>query len=173
MAESFQHKIDDVRTPRVHITYDVETNGSEPKRELPFVVGVLAALSGHREEKELGKLDKRNFVSIDRDNINEVMANAAPVLNLSVANTLSDDGSKMRVSLAFNHMKDFDPDKVAAQVPALKKLLDMRARLKEVQSRISTNAELGDLLQEVLANTAQVQEVAKEMGIETQPQGGK
>jgi type VI secretion system protein ImpB len=167
MAGAYQDKLNRVRRPRVHITYDVETDGAKEIKELPFVVGVMASLSGHRDEKELGPLRDRKFVEIDRDNVNQVMQDAAPTLNLSVNNTLSDDGSKLRVGLKFNSMEDFAPAKVAEQVPALKELLDMRKRLDEVLSRISTNTQLEEVLSDVLANTEKVNALAKQLGIES------
>ena len=173
MPESFQHKLDRVRSPRVQITYDVETNGAMVKKELPFVVGILAGLSGHRDEKEIGALKDRKFVEIDRDNIDGVLADAAPMLNLSVDNKLSDDGSKLRMALQFKSMQDFEPAQVAEQVAPLKELLDMRKRLDEVLSRISTNSQLETVLQDVLANTEKVQELAKQMGIEKNSGEGK
>ena len=173
MAESFQHKLDRVRSPRVQITYDVETNGAMVKKELPFVVGIMAGLSGHRDEKELGALKDRKFVEIDRDNVDAVMKDAAPMLNLSVDNKLSDDGTKLRTQLQFRGMDDFEPAKVAEQVAPLKELLDMRKRLDEVLSRISTNSQLESVLQDVLANTEKVQELAKQMGIEATTGEGK
>lgn len=173
MPESFQHKLDRVRSPRVQITYDVETNGAMVKKELPFVVGILAGLSGHREEKELGALKDRKFVEIDRDNVDSVMKDAAPMLNLSVANKLADDDSKLRLSLQFKSMEDFEPAKVAEQVAPLKELLDMRKRLDEVISRISTNSQLETVLQDVLANQDKVKELAKQMGIDENAGEGK
>ncbi len=173
MAESFQHKLDRVRSPRVQITYDVETNGAMVKKELPFVVGIMAGLSGHRDEKELGAIKDRKFVEIDRDNIDSVMKDAAPMLNLSVANKLADDDSKLRLQLQFKSMDDFAPANVAEQVAPLKELLDMRKRLDEVISRISTNSQLENVLQDVLANTEKVKELAKQMGIDETAGEGK
>jgi type VI secretion system protein ImpB len=174
MAGAYQDKISRVRKPRVHITYEVETNGAMEIKELPFVVGVMAALSGHRPEGELGPLKDRKFAEIDRDNIDKVMEDAAPQLNLTVDNKLADDGSKMKVALKFNSMDDFEPAKVAGQVEPLKELLDMRRRLDEVLARISTNTQLEEALQDVISNTEKVQQLAKQMGIEpTTPEGGK
>lgn len=177
MAGAYQDKISRVRKPRVHITYEVETNGAMEIKELPFVAGVMASLSGHRPEGELGPLKDRKFVEIDRDNINKVMEDAAPQLNLSVDNKLADDGSKMRVALNFNSMDDFEPAKVAEQVAPLKELMEMRKRLDEVLSRITTNTELEEVLQDVLSNTEKVQQLAKQLGIESKssetPEGEK
>lgn len=173
MPESFQHKLDRVRSPRVQITYDVETNGAMVKKELPFVVGIMAGLSGHRDEKELGAIKDRKFVEIDRDNVDSVMKDAAPMLNLSVENKLADDNTKLRMALQFKSMDDFSPANVAEQVAPLKELLDMRKRLDEVISRISTNSQLETVLQDVLANTEKVKELAKQMGIEENAGEGK
>src|SRR5439155_1096935 len=90
MAESLQHKLDRVRRPRVQITYDVETGGAMQKIELPFVVGVLADLSG--QPKEAAKpLKERKAVKIDRDNFNDVLAKAAPRVAFRVQNRLNDE----------------------------------------------------------------------------------
>lgn len=164
MSESNQKKIGRVRKPRVQISYDVETNGAMQKKELPYVVGVLADLSAQRTVP-LPPMKDRKFVEIDRDNINKVMADAAPEVNIRVENKLSEDGTQLSVPLKFRNMDDFQPAKVAEQVPALKELLDMRQRLDEVLGKIGVNAKLEGLLQEVLANTAKVEELAKQMGI--------
>ena len=105
MAESVAHKLDRVRPPRVQITYDVETNGAMEKKELPFVVGVMAELSGHRPEAELGKLSERKFEMIDRDNFDAKLESAAPVLKLTVDNTLVGDGSRLKANLAFKSIR--------------------------------------------------------------------
>src|SRR6059036_3569512 len=105
MAESMQHKLDRVRKPRVHITYDVETEGATVKKELPFVVGVLGDFSGNPSEP-LKPLTDRKFIQIDRDNFNDVMARMTPGVNLKVENTLKGDGSEMGVQLKFRSMED-------------------------------------------------------------------
>lgn len=121
MSQSTQHKISGVRKPRVHITYDVETNGAVVKKELPFVMGVMGDFSGN-PNRALPPLSNRKFVSIDRDNFDGVMASIAPELNLRVKNTLAGDGSETPISLKFSSMEDFSPAAVAAQVPMLKKI---------------------------------------------------
>src|SRR5665647_994245 len=94
MAESIHEKLKRVRPPRVHITYDVETEGAVVQKELPFVVGILGDFSGNPTEP-LKPLKDRKFVQIDRDNFNDVMARMTPGLNLKVDNTLKGDGSEM------------------------------------------------------------------------------
>src|ERR671930_305529 len=127
-SESLQHKLDRVRRPRVQITYDVETGGAMQKVELPFVVGVMADLSGQPKEA-LKALKDRKFTEIDRDNINEVMAKAAPRLAMKVQNRLTGEDNKLAVELNFKNMDDFSPARVAEQVGPLKDLLEMRSKL--------------------------------------------
>ena len=90
-SESTQKKLDRVRKPRVHITYEVETEGAQVVKELPFVVGVLGDFSGQPTEP-LKPLKDRKFIQIDRDNFNDIMAQMAPELNLRVENTLAAKG---------------------------------------------------------------------------------
>ena len=118
-SESVQHKLDRVRRPRVQLTYDVETGGAMERKELPFVVGVLGDLSGNPKEP-LKPLKERKFVPIDRDNFNEVLQKATPRLAFSVPNRLTGDDSKLNVELTFKHFDDFEPTRVAQQIPALK-----------------------------------------------------
>src|SRR5437879_5647166 len=127
-SESLQHKLDRVRRPRVQITYDVETGGAMRQVELPFVVGVLADLSGNPKEP-LKPLKDRPAVMIDRDNFNDVMTKQAPRLAMRVQNRLTDEDTKLAVEVNFKHIDDFEPGKVAQQIGPLKELLDMRQRL--------------------------------------------
>src|SRR4029453_17790402 len=94
MSSSIHDKLNRVRKPRVHITYDVETEGAQIQRELPFVVGIMGDFSGD-PTTALKPLADRKFTQIDRDNFNDVMANMAPGLKLKVDNKLADDGTKM------------------------------------------------------------------------------
>ena len=165
MSESLQHKLDRVRRPRVQITYDVETNGAMQKIELPFVVGVMADLSGQPKES-LRPLKERKFVPIDRDNFNEVLEKAAPRLALKVANRLAGDDSKLAVELNFKNMDDFEPARVAEQVGPLRELLEMRQKLSQLLGKMEGNDKLEGLLAEVLGNTEKALAVAKQMGIE-------
>jgi type VI secretion system protein ImpB len=165
MAESLQHKLDRVRRPRVQITYDVETGGAMEKTELPFVVGVMADLSGQPKEA-LRPVKERKFVPIDRDNFNEVLDRATPRLAMKVQNRLTGDDSKLAVELNFKSMEDFEPSQVANQVAPLKELLDMRKRLQELMSKMEGNDKLEQLLGDVLNNTEKAMSLAKQMGIE-------
>jgi type VI secretion system protein ImpB len=166
MAESLQHKLDRVRRPRVQITYDVDTGGAMEKTELPFVVGVMADLSGQPKEA-LRPIKERKFVPIDRDNFNEVLERATPRLAMKVQNRLTGDDSKLAVELNFKNMEDFEPSQVANQVAPLKELLDMRKRLQELMSKMEGNDKLEQLLGDVLNNTEKAMSLAKQMGIES------
>jgi type VI secretion system protein ImpB len=164
MAESLQHKLDRVRSPRVHITYDVETGGAIEMKELPFVMGVLADLSGQPEEA-LPRMANRRFVEIDRDNFNEVMAGMKPRLAYRVDNELTDDGSKLGVELRFNHMNDFSPERVAEQVEPLRKLMQIRQQLSGLLAKTDGNDSLSERLQEIISNTEELQQIRDEAGL--------
>jgi type VI secretion system protein ImpB len=170
MPESIQHKLGRVRPPRVQITYSVETNGSPEDKHLPFVAGIFADLSGDNE-KSLPNFKERKFEEIDRDNINDVLKNAQPGLRYSVPNTLTGEGN-LRVDLKFESMNDFGPAQVAEQVPALRELLELRKRLDTALAKLQTNAELGDLLQDILSSEEKVKQMAREMGLEKPVEGG-
>ena len=176
MADSMQHKLDRVRRPRVQITYDVETNGAMVKTELPFVVGVMADLSG-QPKTALPGLKDRKFINIDRDNINDVLAKAAPRLAMKVQNRLTDEDTKLAVELNFNSLDDFAPDRVAGQIAPLRELLDMRQRLTELMAKMEGNDKLERLLADVLGNTEKAMELAKQMQTSapetTQPEKSK
>ena len=165
MAEGAQHKLDRVRRPRVQITYDVETNGAPEKKELPFVVGVMADLSGQPKEA-LKPLKDRKFVPIDRDNFNDVLAKSAPRLAMKVQNRLTDEDTRLAVELNFKHIDDFEPARVAEQVGPLRELLEMRQRLTQLLTKMEGNDKLERLLGDVLTNTEKAMTLAKEMGIE-------
>ena len=162
-SESLQHKLDRVRRPRVQITYDVETGGAMQKVELPFVVGVMADLSGQPKEA-LRPMKDRKFTTIDRDNFNDVLQRSAPRVALKVENKLTDQEGKLGVELNFKSMDDFEPAKVAAQVPALKEMLDMRHRLTQLMSKMEGNDKLEAMLADVLKNTEKAKAIQTEMG---------
>jgi len=168
--ESLQHKLDRVRPPRVHITYDVEIGGAIELKELPFVVGVLGDFSGKPLEP-LGRVRDRKFVEIDRDNFNQVLSGMKPRVTMRVANKLSNDDSKMRVELNFNSIDDFEPDNLVQQVDPLRKLIDARKRLSDLLSKMDGNDRLEELLHEVVANTGAQKQLSQVLGLEVNPNG--
>ncbi len=124
---STQHKLDRVRPPRVHVTYDVEVGDAIELKELPFVMGVLGDFTG-QPENPLPRLRDRKFVEVNPDNFDSVLEGMKPHLAFSVENKLSEDpnGPQMKVDLHFKSMDDFEPENVARQVKPLKELLDLR-----------------------------------------------
>ncbi|MBT9555330.1 MAG: type VI secretion system contractile sheath small subunit [Myxococcales bacterium] len=145
MSNSTQHKLDRIRPPRVQITYDVETGGAIEKKELPMVVGILADLSGHREEA-LPKIKERKFTQIDRDNFNDVMKSTTPRLKVTVDNKIAKDGGRLAAELKFQNIDDFHPVNVAKQVEPLNKLLSARQRLVDLVAKLDGNDALADEL---------------------------
>ena len=164
MAKSIQHKLDRVRKPRVHITYDVEIGDAVVKKELPFVMGVMGDFSGNPTSPPKS-LTQRKFVPIDRDNFNDVMKTISPELNLRVKNTLQGDNSEMAVKLNFSSMADFEPARIVEQVPALKSLLDSRDKLRDLLTTMDQSADLEAQLESILQDTAKVQKAAGELGV--------
>jgi type VI secretion system protein ImpB len=162
MAESLQHKLDRVRPPRVHITYDVEIGGAIQKKELPLVVGIMSDLSGNPAEP-LARMKDRKFVEIDRDNFNDVMASLSPRLTFRVDNTLVDDDSQLNVALRFTHMDDFNPVHVLKQVEPLRQLFEARQRLSDLLTKLDGNDALDTLLQEIAGNPDGLQEIKTEV----------
>ena len=165
MSASVHDKLNRVRKPRVHISYEVETEGAQIQRELPFVVGVMGDFSGDPTQP-LRPLTERKFTQIDRDNFNDVMARLAPGLNLKVENTLAGDGSEMAVNLAFKSMDDFEPARIAEQVPALKALMETRNKLRDLMSKVDRSDELEGLLEKVLQNETELKALSGELGID-------
>ncbi|MDX3973630.1 type VI secretion system contractile sheath small subunit [Shinella sp.] len=165
MAESVQQKLKRVRAPRVHITYDVETEGAQVRKELPFVVGVIGDFSGKPYEP-LKPLRDRKFIQIDRDNFDDVMQRMTPGAEFKVENTLAGDETLMPVSLKFKSIDDFGPGAVVEQVEPLRKLLAVRNKLRDLMSKVDRSEELESLLEEVLQNTDKLASLANELGAE-------
>lgn len=152
--ESTQHKIDRVRTPRVHITYDVETGGALEKKEIPFIVGVLGDLSG-KPATALPRLAERKWTAIDRDNLDQVMAAQKPRVDTEVANKISreKDPGKLRLDLEFKCLADFEPENIAKNYAPLRELLEVRRRLSSLRTTMSGRSVLEDLLRQAVAAT--------------------
>ncbi|MBV9116263.1 MAG: type VI secretion system contractile sheath small subunit, partial [Acetobacteraceae bacterium] len=124
---------------------------------------VLGDFSGDPTQP-LRPMSERKFIQIDRDNFNEVMARMTPGLNLKVENTLAGDGSQMSVNLKFNSIEDFEPARVAEQVPALKALLETRNKLRDLMSKADRSEDLENLLEQVLRNEGELKALSSELG---------
>lgn len=162
--ESIQHKLDRVRPPRVHITYDVEIGDAIELKEIPFVVGALGDFSG-KAEQPLPRVRDRKFIEIDRDNFNQVLAGMKPRLAYRVDNKLANDGTKMAVELKFTSLEDFEPDRVVQQVEPLRRLVETRSRLSDLLSKMDGNDRLDELLQEVIQSTGAQKQLSDALGL--------
>ena len=165
MPESLQHKLDRVRSPRVHITYDVETGGAIEKKELPFVMGVFGDYTGMPEEP-LPRVKDRKFVEISLDNFDSVLSAMKPHLAFSVDNKLSDDpnAGQVKVDLHFKSMDDFEPANVAKQVKPLKELLDLRTRLADLRGSLQGNEKLDEILLDAVKDAGKLDKLKAELG---------
>ncbi len=163
--ESIQHKLDRVRPPRVHITYDVEIGGAIENKELPFVLGVMGDFSGNPEEP-LPRVKDRKLIEIDRDNFDQVLAAMKPRLTYRVDNKLTNDGSKMGVELNFKSIDDFHPDNVVQQVEPLRKLVNARQRLSDLLSKMDGNDKLESILNEIASDTSAQAQLSSALGLE-------
>ncbi len=148
MADSGQKFISRNRSPRVHISYDVETYGARKSVELPFVMGVISDLSG-KSEVAKKDLKDREFSEFDVDNFDKRMAAIAPRAAFLVENEIEGEG-KLGVDLTFKKMEDFEPGKIAENVPALAKLLEARQQLNDLLIMMDGKQDATELLDKVL-----------------------
>jgi type VI secretion system protein ImpB len=167
MAESTQHKLDRVRSPRVHITYDVDTGGAIEMKELPFVMGVLGDLTGQPTEP-LPKLKERKFVDVTPDNFDDVLKSMKPHLSFKVDNLLSEDpeAGQLGIDLRFETMDDFSPERVAQQVDPLRKLLDLRQQLADLRGSLQGNDKLDEILHATLSDEEKMNRLKSELETE-------
>ena len=148
MPESTQQKLDRIRPPRVQITYDVETRGSFVKMELPFVVGILADLSGNVDDPNRTPLRDRKYVEIDRDNFNDIMKSIGPKVAVNGGST----------ELQFEKLDDFSPIRVLEQID-LKDRFDKRTRLSDMVAKLDGNVKLQQKFLEVLTDETKRKEM--------------
>ena len=163
---SINETLENVRKPRVHIKYEVETEGATEEKTLPFVVGVIGDFSG---DSPLGEksLKERSFIEINRDNFDDIMNRLQPGVNISVPNTLKNDNTEMKLCLSFKKLADFDPGHVAQQVPALKTLLATRNKLRDLLTKADRSAKLESILEQCLQDRSALLKLAKALNIDT------
>ena len=140
------------RAPRVQIEYDVEVYGAQKKVQIPFVMGVLADLSGDAKDPLPG-VDDRKFVNIDVDNFDERMKSMKPRVAIKVPNTLTGEGS-LQVDMTFESMDDFSPAAVARKVDSLNKLLEARTQLSNLITYMDGKAGAEELIASALNDPA-------------------
>lgn len=158
MAQSSQKFIARNRAPRVQIEYDVELYGAEKKIQLPFVMGVLADLSGKPSDAPLPVTD-RKFLDIDVDNFDSRMKAIKPRTAFQVPNTLTGEGN-ISVDITFESMDDFSPAAIAGKVDALKKLLEARQQLSNLVTYMDGKSGAEDLIAKVLADPSLLKTLA-------------
>lgn len=165
MSDSIQHTLSRVRPPRVQITYDVEIGDAIEKKELPFIVGIIAPLSGKSTKKQPPMVEKK-IVGINRDNFNKVLDAIAPRVAFEVPDTISqakpDVAPKMTpVSVEFNHIDHFEPVQVVKRVPKLNEIYVERSRLRDFLSKLDGNEPLNSLLFDILNDDARSSALSK------------
>ena len=170
--ESVHAKLERVRPPRVHVTYNVEIGNAIELKEIPFVMGVMADLSGMPEDP-LPKIQERRFVEITPDNFDAVLDSMKPRVAFSVENKLSDEpnAGKIGVDLTFKTIEDFDPERVARRVEPLRELLELRTKLSDLVGTLQGNQKLETLLNDVISNSAKLEQVRAEMDNEKPKEG--
>ncbi|MDP3641031.1 MAG: type VI secretion system contractile sheath small subunit [Alphaproteobacteria bacterium] len=151
--DSIQHVLDRVRKPRVHITYDVEIGDAIERKELPFVMGIMADLAGNRTS-ELPKLKDRKFVELDPDTFGEIMASIAPRIALVVPCRMPGAAETDTVSMVLNFktIEDFRPLEIAKQINGLAGYCDSRVKLSDLLAKLDGNDVLHAILKDVMTS---------------------
>ena len=170
---SSQHFISRNRAPRVQIVYDPETGGANRKVELPFVVGVMADLSGKNND-QLKEIPDRAFTEIDNDNFDRVLKAAKPKVTYAVENRIGGEGDRLAVDLTFESLEDFSPAQVARKVEPLKKLLEYRTQLANLLTYMDGRANAENLVANLLKDPALLQALAeRNSGAEDEQEAGQ
>ncbi len=169
--QSIHKKLEKVRPPRVHITYDVEIGDAIEVKEIPFVLGVLGDFTGKPREP-LPRLKDRKFVEVTPDNFDSVLEAMRPHLAFSVENKLSEDpeAGQLKVDLDFRKLEDFEPQNVARQVKPLRELMELRTKLADLRGGLQGNEKLEELLLEAVSDTEKLERLRSELG---QPEEGE
>lgn len=157
MTHSFQNEIPKAR---VNIQLSVHTGGAQKKAELPLKLMVVGDYSNGAEQRPLSEREK---INITKNNMDSVLAEFCPSLNLAVENTLAGDGSEENVSLTFTQMKDFEPESVARQIPQLRAMLAMRNLLRDLKANLLDNQTFRKELEKVLLDPALSAELRSEL----------
>ena len=166
MADSVHDKLKRVRKPRVHITYDVETEGAQELKELPFVVGVMGDFSGDSAVAKKA-LKERKFIDLKKDKFDQVMARIEPGVKMKVENTIEGNGKEFEVNLKFRSMEDFEPEKLVEQIEPLRKLVETRNALRDLAAKADSSEQLESLLEKILKDEGSLAALNAEVGSET------
>lgn len=157
MADSFQSEIPKAR---VNIRLDLHTGGAQKKVELPLKLLSVGDFSNGKAE---GPLSEREKINVNKNNFNRVLAELTPQMNLTVKNTLANDGSEENIQLQFQDMKDFEPEQVARQIPQLRAMLAMRNLLRDLKSNLLDNVTFRKELEKILKDPSLSDELRNEL----------
>jgi len=157
MADSFQQEIPKAR---VNIKLDLHTGGAQKKVELPLKLLTVGDFSNGKAE---GTLSEREKINVNKNNFNSVLADLNPEVNLTVKNTLANDGSEENIRLQFQEMKDFEPEQVARQIPQLRAMLAMRNLLRDLKSNLLDNVTFRKELEKILKDPTLSDELRNEL----------
>ncbi len=159
-SESSTKFIERNRAPRVHIEYELFVDGAQKKIELPFVMGVMADLSGNPTEA-LPPVAERKFREVDMDNFDKFMKDVKPRVAFSVPNALGSDegGERLAIDITFDKMEDFSPEAIARKVEPLRKLLEARTQLSNLLTYMDGRVQAENLIEQLLADPALMKSV--------------
>jgi type VI secretion system protein ImpB len=160
---SINDKLERVRKPRVHIKYEVETEGAEVSKEIPFTVGAIGDYAGTHPGAKQKSVKDRKFVNIDQDNFSSVMGKIKPGVKVRVDNVLDDSKTEIGAHLVFESMEDFEPDAIIEQVKPLKELKAIRDQLTELLTKTDVSDDLEELLENILKNPEKLNELAGQL----------
>lgn len=157
MADSFQSE---VPKARINLKLDLHTGGASKKTELPLKLLVTGDFSNGQESAPLSEREK---VNVTKNNFDAILSEYSPKMNLTVKNTLADDGSEDNIKLTFQSMKDFTPEQVARQIPQLKAMLSMRNLLRDLKANLLDNQTFRKELEKILLDPALSAELRSEL----------
>ncbi len=157
MSDSFQNE---VPKARINLKLSLHTGGAQRKVELPLKLMTVGDFSNGRENRPLSEREK---VDINKNNFDSVLSEFSPQVNLTVENTLANDGSEENIRLDFRNMKDFEPEQVARQIPQLKAMLAMRSLLRDLKSNLLDNSTFRKELELILRDPALSNELRNEI----------
>lgn len=160
MSSNYQKEIPQAR---INITLDLETGGARRKAELPLSLLVVGDFS---QGKTTGVVAERQKINVHKDNLNKVLSDLSPLVQMTVANKIQKEGGDISVKLQFDSMKDFHPEKIVQQVPELRKLLAMRNLLKDLRSNIIDNTQFRKELEKILKSKNELPAFRKELAQE-------
>ncbi|WP_313098200.1 type VI secretion system contractile sheath small subunit [Atlantibacter hermannii] len=157
MADTFQNE---VPKARINLKLSLHTGGAQKNAELPLKLLTVGDFSNGKESRPLSEREK---INVNKNNFNSVLSEFNPVVNLTVQNTLAGEGSEESVKLSFSDMKDFEPERVARQIPQLRAMLAMRNLLRDLKSNLLDNSTFRKELENILKDPALSRELRDEM----------